>query len=376
MPKPAMPGRVFAQMRAMGHDRHPSTEVLREHAFGLIWDKSTAQQALQDLRDDLSAPQPGDPPRTAADQISFRLLLSLLDWRISGVFIQPFKSLLEARMQFWDTEFFCPLTDYQTAFLKATHQAFPNAKNFANVLNIFEAIPQNSPLMLEDRTNDFQIVMTPDAKTTIFAFSDLRNNCLGIGWPTFYRAAAAPAGANLVIFKDLNRQLYCGGIRNFGDKSKTLAALRTLMADPAFSNTEIVFLGASGGTFGALFLAGTLGVKRVIGLSGPSCLELGVLNEDKGIYNRIMELVDAGALEYEDPTVRLNEGGVNRVDYFVAGFHEFDMQNAHNLLEKTQCTTAHIYPHSEHSITHLCLEDGRLIAAIRGESLEPLALPH
>ena len=70
MPKPAMPGRVFAQMRAMGHDRHPSTEVLREHAFGLIWDKSTAQQALQDLRDDLSAPQPGDPPRTAADQIS------------------------------------------------------------------------------------------------------------------------------------------------------------------------------------------------------------------------------------------------------------------------------------------------------------------
>ena len=374
MPKPAMQGRGYVQRVAMGRDRHPSTEVLREHAFGLIWDKSTAQQALQDLHDDLSTPQPDDPPRTAADQISIRLLLSMLNWRICGVFTQPFKSLLEARIQFWDTEFFCPLTDYQTAFLKATHHAFPNAKNFANFLNIFEAIPPNSPLMLEDRPNDLQIIMTPGAKTTIFAFSGLRHNCLGIGWPTFYRAAAAPAGANLVVLKDLDRQLFCGGIRKFGDKSQTLAALRALMADPAFANTEIVFLGASAGTFGALFMAGTLGVKRVIGLSGPSCLELGVSNEDKAIYNRIMELVDAGALEYEDPTVRINDGGVERVDYFVAGFHEFDMQNAHNLLEKTHCTTAHIYPSSEHSITHFCLEDGRLIAAIRGEALEPLAL--
>lgn len=354
--------------------------ILRDRVFARLWNEDTDQPTLRKLRARVVARAWGNrSPKAASplptkDRIAARLLLSMIDWRLTGTLEVPFRSIMEAKMQYWDIEWSCPLTDYQTAFLRAANEKFPDVPVFGIFLKIFETLDNKGPRMLESRRADFQVVLTPGAKVTVVGFSGIRHSCLGIGWPTFYRATAEQAKANLVVLKDHDYQLFLGGIRTIGDKQKTAARLRELMAEPQFAGTEFVFLGASGGTFGALVYAGLLGVKRVIGLSGPVSIEIGLGNEDKHVYKRLESMIAAGELEHEDPTKRVREGGVERIDYFVAGHHEFDQLQCRHLLENTDCAVQHVYPTSSHMITDFCIADGRLVAAIRGDKLEPLLL--
>lgn len=301
-----------------------------------------------------------------------RLYASLTRWRRTGVFEAPFSNVTEARVQFWELEYRCPVFDYQLALARVMDERFPDASGLRKNRRVLENTPPDAPHRRETRDADVDFFETPGAERTIVGFSGLNGNCLGIGWTTFYRAVAAPTLSNLIVLKDFQRRLYLDGLPSLGDLEASVAALAAQL-EPYREQGEVIFVGGSGGTFGALMFAARIaGIERVVALSGPTSLELGGQNEDKQVYAEILGLIDAGHLPHADIPSLVRGSGIRRVDFFVSGGNGFDMSQMTNLLEKTDVVVPHIYDTSDHVMTDLTVEDGRLCAVVRGESLDPV----
>ena len=309
----------------------------------------------------------GDLPLRAA--VFARLYLSMIHWRLTGEFNTPAKNVTEARLQFWETEHHCPVLGYQKILVDHFAERFPNNPGFRRHRVVFNAMPDDAAHVREDRSEDVCTILTPGADKTIFGFSGLGNNCLGIGWTMFYRAAAQPANANLVILKDPYRKLYLNGLGSMGDRDATINALRKLVQKHA-RNTEVLFVGGSGGTFGALHIAPLITeVKRVVALSGPTSLEIGGENEDKQVYDKIWKEINENSLPYVDIVKLVKDSHLQRIDFFVAGRNEFDKAQMTHLHEGVDILVPHLYDTAHHSVTDLCIEDRRLIKVLMGEAL-------
>lgn len=335
-------------------------EVFLDLARALLWEKGTPRADLQKLVTGIDTALAAGG-LSANNRIVTQLYRSMAKWRLDGIFTIPFANLTEARIQFWETEYYCPLSAYQIEYVKAGQERFPSINLFSGMVRIFNTIGPVQSDFRDIRKSEIVTCLRPGATRTIIGFSALNQNPLGIGWATFERAIAGPLNANLIILKDFQKRLYLAGVKSIGDYGKTIDHLGELVDE--YSDTQVTFMGCSGGTFAALNFASQIGVEHVVGLSGPNSLAIGEGSEDKRVYSQVSQDAAAGRLPYPDLIAQLKTSKVRRFDYFISEFHEFDMAQFRNARDNLDIVVPHLYPANTHSMTDLAIEDGGLLRA-------------
>ena len=84
--------------------------------------------------------------------------------------------------------------------------------------------------------------------------------------------------------------------------------------------------------------------------------------------------IERGRLPGEDVPALINGSALERIDYFTAGRNAFDMRQMRNLADRCDRVVPHLYETENHSLTDLCIADGRLIRVLQGEDLPPKTL--
>lgn len=347
-------------------------EAFLDLARALLWEKGTPRADLQKLIAGIDSAL-AEGGLSANNRIVTQLYRSMAEWRLDGIFTTPFANLTEARIQFWETEYYCPLSAYQIEYAKAGQERFPGINLFSGMVRIFNTTGLVQSDFRDIRKSEIVTCLRPGATRTIIGFSALNQNPLGIGWPTFERAIARPLNANLIILKDFQKRLYLAGIKSIGDYRKTISYLGELVDE--YSDTQVTFMGCSGGTFAALNFASQIGVEHVVGLSGPNSLAIGEGSEDKRVYSQVSQDAAAGRLPYPDLIAQLKTSKVRRFDYFISEFHEFDMAQFRNARDNLDIVVPHLYPASTHSMTDLAIEDGGLLRAFTEPLDNAVAVP-
>lgn len=343
-------------------------DAFQDMARGLLWDQGTAPASLRKLLAGIDAAiAAGGLP--ANSRVMARLYRSMAQWRLGDGFDAPFGNLTEARLQFWETEYYCPLAGYQMEFVRVGQERWPTINLFNGMVRIFDTTGPVQSDFRDTRNSEVVTHLRPGATRTLICFAALNQNPLGIGWATFERAVARPLNANLFIFKDFQKRFFLAGCKTIGNYQKTIDHLAGLIRK--YRNTQITFVGCSGGTFGALNFASQLDVNHVVGLSGPNSLSLGEGFEEKHTYQQIYQAASSGRIPFPDLIAQLRASRVRRFDYFISEHHEFDMIQFRNAADNLDIVAPHLYPVSTHSMTDLAIEDGGLLRAFT----DPLAAP-
>lgn len=302
--------------------------------------------------------------RKAANRPELGVLAALAKWRRTGQLETNYRNLTEARLQMWELEYHCPVFAFQKLFLQQVANDYPDARGprqFSAVCNHI-APPISDRIDLLDQ--DVLVHRTPGANLTIVGFGGMRGNVSGMGWTMFDRAVSQPLNANLIRLRDRNLRYFLAGVKSLGDLEASLDALRDLLAE--FSGTRIVVTGGSAGVFGALLYASRLGVEHAVVSSGLTSLDSGVDSGERQRADAVKLEAEQGLLPYPDLPAEVAASSLKRVDFFVAGKHEFDFSQMQHLKDRTNVVVPHVYENeAEHSILAPAILDGAFGAAIR-----------
>lgn len=346
----------------------PAVDRVRQ---SLAADDDAALIALDDeLRALLGRPRP--QIRRAIPQL--QLYRSLIVWKRDARFDAPFDDAQTAKIQFWDLDEHCSDLEYKRVFADHAVVRYPNRRGFRLFQRIIKTIASSDSRFIVDGT-DVQVHRRAGATMTIVGFAAMKGGLAGIGWDLFDRAVVAPLNANLVMLQDFNERLYLAGIESLGDYDQSVARLREILTE--FADTKIVATGASAGVFGALYYSAKLGIRHVVALAGPTSLEVGEDNPDRQIYRRIGEDIDAGRLHRVDVIDKVINSAIERVDFFVAGQHRFDMAQFEAMRSRCDKIEPHIYAGlNDLVVTDYAIEDGSIFEAFRaGPQASGLAPP-
>ncbi|WP_375286539.1 hypothetical protein [Sphingomonas sp.] len=304
------------------------------------------------------------PPRAlqrGARQIT--LYRSVIAWKRDGIFKPPFEDPQTARIQFWDLDAHSSDLEYKRQFIDHAAERYPNRRGFNMIRRVLTTI-EKAQSRFRFGSEDVQIHRRPGATLTIVGFSGIKGGFAGVGWMLFDRAVAEPLNANLVVLRDDNKRIYLAGIASLGDYSSSVAKVREILGE--FADTRVVATGASGGVFGATAFAADLGVRHVVAFAGPTSIEVGEENEDRQVYRRISEDIEAGRFARIDLPTKVNNSAIERIDFFVAGQEAFDMRQLDALRSRCTKVVPHIYEdRSGHIVTDYAIEDGSLFEAFR-----------
>ncbi len=313
------------------------------------------------LRDELQAFR--NSGENGSKRPEIRAMQTLADWHLTGEIKTTYRNLNEARMQIWEYEYFCPVFAFQKAFLAQVGKDHPNAPGPAQFNQVCAHIGDILDDGRDDRSQDVVVIRRPGATRTILGVSGLKGVISGMGWTMFDRAVTQKLNANLIILRDRSHLYYLNGVQSLGNLDETITGLRQLLAE--FRDTRIVATGGSAGVLGALYLSCELGIDHVVASSGPTSLDIGVDEGDRQRFLVIKEMADKGELPYPDLAAKVSASGIRRVDFFVAGQHEFDMRQMQNLAERTDVVTPHVYAdEASHSIIAKAVLDGSFARAL------------
>lgn len=300
---------------------------------------------------------------------TLRLYISLLKWRLNATYERPFARMQAAQVQLWELEEIWPDVIYLRRFIEDAISQYGMTPGFKIFNTIFNAVdPANVSKFLEDPSEDFQIYRRPGAKLTIVGFSGLNHRFAGVGWNSFDQTVAHKLNANLIIVRDRFRRLYLNGIESMGDYARSVTTIGLILEE--FKDTRVVAAGGSGGVFGAINIACDLDIRYIVAFGGPTSLEIGEESEHRQVYNKISADIAAGLYERPDLASKINTSKVERIDFFVAGRHEFDFQQMQNLSRQCACVAPHVYSEEEkHVVTHLAIADGTILRAFKSKGI-------
>ncbi|MDE4276403.1 hypothetical protein PXK58_18845 [Phaeobacter gallaeciensis] len=313
------------------------------------------------LRDELQAFR--NSGENGSKRPEIRAMQTLADWHLSGEIKTTYRNLNEARVQIWEYEYFCPVFAFQKAFLEQVVRDYPNAPGPSQFNQVCAYIGTPVDDARDDRSKDVVVFRRPGATRTVLGVSGQKGVISGMGWTMFDRAVTQKLNANLIILRDANHLFCLNGIKSLGTLDETIAGLRDLLTE--FQDTRIIATGGSAGVLGALYLSCELGIDHVIASSGPTSLDIGVDEGDRQRYLVLKEMAAKGKVPYPDLAAKVAASGIRRVDFFVAGQHEFDMRQMRNLADRTDVVTPHIYEdEANHSIIARTILDGSFTKAV------------
>jgi len=314
-----------------------------------------SRDAVAELQQELKAFRRSSAP--GGNRAELRAMSCLARWHLTGKLKPNYRNVSEARVFMWEYEYYCPVFDFQKAFLAQVVESHPNAAGPEQFKEVYDFVGDKVDGARDYRDRDVVVIRRPGATRTILGVSGLKGVISGMGWTMFDRAVAQKMNANLIILRDQHHLYYLAGIKSLGPLNKTIKGLKKLLKD--FDDTTIIATGGSAGVFGALYLASDLDIEHVVASSGPTSLDIGVDEGDRQRFLVIKEKAEKGELPYPDLAAKVAASGIRRVDFFVAGEHEFDMRQMQNLASRTDIVVPHVYEgESNHSIISKAILDG------------------
>lgn len=339
----------------------PAWRKLVNRAHGVLYDPAD-QAAVVAMRDRLQAFVDSD--EKGANRPELRIMLALAEWRLTGEMPITYQNANEARLQMWELEKFCPVLDFQKPFVTRVAADFPNAPGPNKFKRVFDVIEGPVDPRFDTVNEELVILRRPGATTTVIGFSGLQGLVSGMSWTMFDRAITQKLNANLIVVRDFNHLYYVAGIQKFGTLDQTVAGLGAVLKE--FGGTRIVAAGGSAGVFGALYLSCRLGIRHVVASSGPTSLDIGVDEGDRQRYLVLKERAAKGEVPYPDVARMVAESQIGRVDFFVAGQHDYDMRQMRHLQGRTDVVVPHVYEDEDaHSIIDRAIADGSFLQAFR-----------
>lgn len=335
---------------------YPTIERVRQAAMA---DDDAALIALDDELRTLSE-QPRKQIRRVLPLIP--LYRSLITWKREGRFVTPFDDAKSGQIQFWELDEYCGDLEYKRKLVKAATTRYSEKRGFRMFERILATIGESVSRFKPDKS-DIQIYRRPGATMTLIAFGGVKGGFAGIGWMMLDRAVAEPLNANLIALRDTNKRVYLAGIQSVGDYPASVARIREIVAE--FADTRIITIGASAGVFGAINVAADLGVRQVIAFAGPTSIEVGEQNDDRQVWKQIVADIEAGRMEHVDLAEKVKNSAIERIDFFAAGKHEFDMAHLHAIMDRNEAVVVpHVYADlDDHVVTDFAIADGTLMEA-------------
>jgi hypothetical protein len=179
----------------------------------------------------------------------------------------------------------------------------------------------------DNKDLDVQIVAKPGATTTFVVCCGLRH-AFGVQLNVLYHCSLAKHNTNVVFLRDFSQSLYLPGIRSLGGLRETLKALRKTLA--SLKTQKLVFIGNSGGVFGALYYGARLHGDLMLLFGGPSSLELGLEETERQAYPRILALHNSSKIAWPNLRVEYSRNKKPVWYYFSSG-NRVDRTQAENL---------------------------------------------
>ncbi len=173
---------------------------------------------------------------------------------------------------------------------------WPNS-NALRVLHVLMDGPGNDD-GFDDRGEDFQILPRPGGSATTFVvFTGLRNR-FGISLGQLHYAWLSALPVNLIYLRDPASNLYLTGIHSIGNLDTSLQHLSRSLA--AMGTEKAVFLGHSGGVFGAIYYGVRLGARTALCFSGTTDLDSLPGSAHESSYQRLRTAHEQGLMPWPD----------------------------------------------------------------------------
>ncbi len=296
------------------------------------------------------------------------LYYALLKWRVERVFSYPAEGRLQARTQYWELEWNCPVFEFQKLFSAKTFEKFPDLGGFKAINKVYSTVTGTRSSFIDARfSGDVRVHRRAGADKTIVVFTAKDYQFAGIAITLFDRAVAEPLNANLVVFKDFNNSIFLAGLKSVGGFDASVQYVHNLLTE--FAHTKIIGMGASSGVFAALNYGARVGIEHVVALAGPTSLDIGLNSGTRPVYKKIFEDHKAGLIDYPDLSKVVAGSSLNRIDFFVGGRNEYDMAQMQYLLARSDVMCPHVYERNgAHVLLDVTLSDGTLFKAINAET--------
>ena len=201
-----------------------------------------------------------------------RLITSLQQGEFS------FKSLPDARIQYWTLEQNFPHHPSILLFLSAAGRQFGNFKSiyfkyYSELKKREELSPLGQPCWSE---RDVIGIDNGHDSRLIVCYAGLSGKFLGLPWNLVNEYYAKRAKANLLVLKDGYRARYLYGIKSLGmgDPEKTFVELNKIISSFC-GGSNVTIIGSSGGSYGALIASHFIHCQDVICLGGKMEVDVG-----------------------------------------------------------------------------------------------------
>lgn len=179
----------------------------------------------------------------------------------------------------------------------------------------------------DDKKRDLQIVSNPGATVTFVVVCGIRH-AFGIQLNVLHHCCLAQYGANVIYLRDLSENMYLTGIDSLGGMASTLAQLRECIL--SLGTQKLVFVGNSGGVFGALYYGALLKADEILLFAGPTSLDIGFQETERQAYPRLNELRRAAQIEWPDLREIYQQNGIP-VSLYFGNENRVDRLQAENL---------------------------------------------
>jgi len=237
---------------------------------------------------------------------------------------------------------------------------WPQARALNIFLPVLAGVQGPADSFRDDRDRDLQVVRSPGATTTFLVFCGIRHG-FTVPLNVLHHCWLARYGVNVLYLRDFSHSLYLTGLKSVGDVEETCAALRDVLA--GLETRKTVFIGNSGGVFGALYFADLMKADLVLPFSGPSSLEIGLEETERQAYPRLLQLRNEGKIDWPDLRGLYAESNIP-VRFYFGQRNRVDSAQAENL-SGLRCVKLCPVPTSSHFVLDFLAESGELDTVFR-----------
>jgi hypothetical protein len=205
----------------------------------------------------------------------------------------------------------------------------------------------------DDQGDDFQIWRRPGgAVVTLVVFAGFGQR-FGINLGLLHHVWLSALPANVIYLRDFKRSFYLAGIRSIGNLDATLERLSETLA--SLGTKKSIFLGQSGGVFGALYYAVRINADMALCFSGRTDLSA----PGSPTYERLKAAHESGLIPWPNLQEMIGASAV-QVHCYYGAESAVDADQAEKLAGLRNVALYAIEGCDKHSVLDYLAERGEL----------------
>jgi hypothetical protein len=263
--------------------------------------------------------------RRADDDIVLNIRLAaheaILNYEKRGIVRSVFRNTSDTIHQ-TDEIINCGHIAFAALLLNNAVMQWPKASSLKRIHSLMDG-PGKLDAFIDDGT-DVQISRRPGATTTLVVLAGHRQR-FGISFSQLHYVWLSAIHANIVYLRDMNSLLYMAGLVSLGPLDSTIDNLAQRFR--SLGTRKLVFIGNSGGVFGALYYGFLLGANNALCFAGPTSLDIAFAKPDPPVRQKLKDLHQKGLVPWPNLRDLLSENQIT-VRYFFGVENSIDTLHA------------------------------------------------